>query len=200
MLRARLSCRSFAEEAIGLDAVAELLWACYGVTGDARLGALELLERPVPSGGGLYPLEIYALVRAVEGLAPGVHHYTPTTHGLEHLREVELPGQLLRYLFMGQPLASDAAVLVVISAVTARALTKYGDRGYRYLLLEAGHVAQNINLLAPQLGLGSCNLGGFLDDELAALLTIDVEYEVPLYAIAIGRPTTTDRAGQRAID
>ena len=198
-LRARLSCRTFAPAGVGLDQLSELLWAAYGVTGRSQLGALEFLERPLPSGGGLYALELYTLVRAVHDLPPGVHHFSPITHGLELVRDTDLPPRLLTYLFLGQALAADAAFVVVITAVVARSLTKYGDRGYRYLLLEAGHAAQNLNLRAPALGLGTCNLGGFLDDELAALLAVNVEYEIPLYAIAVGHPESPDRLHQRTL-
>lgn len=88
-------------------------------------------------------------------------------------------------------------MVVVLSAVLARSLPKYGDRGYRYLLLEAGHVGQNLDLVASALGLGAVNLGGFYDDELARLLCLDPEWEIPLYATAIGVPTADDRMAQR---
>ena len=77
-------------------------------------------------------------------------------------------------------------------------MTKYTDRGYRYLLFESGHVAQNIGLHALEHGLGACSLGGFFDDELAALLTADPDHEIALYALAVGRPTDSDRQEQRA--
>ena len=100
---------------------------------------------------------------------------------------------------MGQPWVSAAAVVMIISAVTVRSLSKYGDRGYRYLLFEAGHVSQNIDLVATALGLGAINLGGFYDDELAALLRLQPEFEVPLYATALGVPASTERMARRAL-
>jgi SagB-type dehydrogenase family enzyme len=90
-------------------------------------------------------------------------------------------------------------MVVVITAVPGRSLWKYGDRGYRYLLLEAGHAAQNLNLAAVEAGLGCCNLGGFFDEELAGLLLVDTEEEMPLYAVAVGVPASSDRDEQRAI-
>lgn len=198
LLHERLSCRRFADQALDLSQLGDLLHAGYGVTGTTTFGPFEFLERPVPSGGGLYPLELYCLVRAVTGLTPGVYHYTPVTDGLELLREARLPGRLITYLFMGQPLASDAAAIVVLTAVVERSLGKYTDRGYRYQLFEAGHVAQNIGLSAADQGLGVCSLGGFFDDELAALLDIDTDDEVALYAIAVGAPASEDRRQRRA--
>lgn len=200
LLGDRVSCRAFAEDPIALGDLAAVLHAGYGVHGQSRLGALEFLERPVPSGGGLYPLELYVIIRAVDPLPDGVYHYTPVTHGLEQLREVRLPDRFLTYLFMGQPLVTQAATLIVITAVVSRSLAKYADRGYRYQLLEAGHVGQNLGLSAQEHGLGVCSLGGFFDDELAALLCADPNLEIALYALALGRPAHSDRNRQRALE
>lgn len=199
LLRDRLSCRVFGTEPIGLRELGTALWAAYGSTGRAEFGPLEVTERPVPSGGGLYPLELYVLIRSVQGIEAGVYHYVSLHHGLELVRSGALPRQFLTYLFMGQHWSADAGAIVVVTAVPGRSLWKYGDRGYRYILLEAGHCMQNLNLGAIAVGLGTCNLGGFFDDELAAVVRADIEEELPLYAAAIGGPTTTDRSGQRAI-
>ena len=95
---------------------------------------------------------------------------------------------------------TSAAVVVVVSFVPGRSLVKYGDRGYRYALLEAGHLVQNLNLAAVALGIGTVNLGGFYDDELAGLLRIDPETEICLYASACGRPARPgDRMASRAL-
>jgi SagB-type dehydrogenase family enzyme len=129
-----------------------------------------------------------------------VYHYVPVHHGLEQLRDEALPRRFQTYLFMGQRWATEAGAVVVITAVPGRSLWKYGDRGYRYFLLEAGHAMQNLNLAAIAVGLGSCNLGGFFDDELAAVVRADVEEEFPLYAAAVGVPATRDRHEQRSIE
>ncbi|MPZ73351.1 MAG: SagB/ThcOx family dehydrogenase [Nitriliruptorales bacterium] len=199
LLKRRVSCRAFTSEALTLPAIATLLRSAYGVLGSSVGGDVALFDRAVPSAGGLYPLEVSLLVRAVDGLSSGVHHYVPGADGLEQLRRDPLPHQLISYLFMGQPWVAQAAVVVVLSGATGRTLVKYGDRGYRYLLLEAGHAAQNVVLTATALGLGAVCLGGFYDDELATLLLLDIEREIPLYAMAVGVPTTQDRMGQRAL-
>jgi SagB-type dehydrogenase family enzyme len=196
-LRSRMSCRRFSVAPVGQLDLGTLLAAAYGVQGKAYLGELEFLERPIPSGGGLYPLELYVLVRAVGQLEPGVYHYAPLPHALEQLRRQPLPSELTTHLFAGQAFVSDAAAVVVVTAVIPRSLHKYGDRGYRYLLMEAGHLAQNLNLVATALRLGTCNLGGFLDDDLAGTLGLDAEEEIPLYGMAIGFPTTVHRIALR---
>jgi SagB-type dehydrogenase family enzyme len=199
LLANRATCRAFKESALTLEDLAMVLHAAYGVVDTSEMGPLEFPDRPAPSGGGLYPLELYVIVRAVDQVDAGVYHYSPVGALLEQLRDAEVPRQLLSYLFMGQFYVADAAAIIVTTAMPSRSLGKYGDRGYRYLLLEAGHIAQNINLAAASAGLGACNLGGFFDDELAGLLRLEIEDEVPLYATAIGVPREASRAGRRAI-
>ena len=192
-LAARFSCRRFTGAPLSLEALGTLLYAAYGVRGTASFGDLQLYERTVPSGGGLYPLEVYVLARAVEGLPAGVHHYAPAIHSLERVREGALAPGLLTRMFLQQPYLEQASAVLVLTAMPERSLWKYSDRGYRYLLLEAGHVGQNVNLAAAALGVGSFNLGGFLDQELAGLLALDAEREVPVYGMALGIPEPLPR-------
>jgi SagB-type dehydrogenase family enzyme len=81
--------------------------------------------------------------------------------------------------------------------VVERLMHKYGDRGYRYILLEAGHAAQNMCLAAASLDLGALPVGGFFDSYVAELLELNQEQEALLYALGFGRPATVDRVGLR---
>ena len=195
-IRGRSSCRGFAPEPIGLTELATLLHWSYGVLGVTELGQ-EFCERPVPSGGGLYPLELYVLAQDVEGLGAGVHHYVPLGQRLECIRPDPMPSMLTAETFLGQPYLIDAAAVIVITAVVQRSLWKYEDRGYRYILLEAGHVAQNLNLCAEALELACLDLGGFLDEDVTSLLKLDADEEIALYGVAVGRPRTADRLERR---
>jgi SagB-type dehydrogenase family enzyme len=199
LLRRRFSCRHYTKAAVAVEGLSAVLHRAYGVLGRSHMGDMEMLERPVPSGGGMYPLELYVIASNVSGLSNGIYHYVPVASGLELRCEVTVPSALLTYLFMGQSLVAEAAFVCVITAEFARLMRKYGDRGYRYVLFEAGHVAQNVNLAAASLGLGSCNLGGFFDRELAQLLELDVEEEFPLYGVAVGVPPDLERAELRHI-
>ena len=194
----RLSCRSFTPEALSLEQISSLLFYTYGVEGRAALGTLDYLERPVPSGGGLYPLELYLLAQRVEGLAPGVFHYFPLGHLLEVLEPMAVPHSVLTQLFLNQPYLADAAAVLAIAANLNRTMHKYEDRGYRYVLLEAGHAMQNMNLVAAALGVGAFNIGGFFDSHLANLLGLDIEKHVPLYCAGLGHPSTSDRVRVRS--
>ena len=193
----RFSCRRFADAPLAAAELSTLLGTAYGIRGRVFLGELEFLERPVPSGGGLYPLEVYVLARWVETLEPGVYHYAVLPHAVEQVRSLAMPARFVSELFLGQPYAAEASAVVVLTAVAERSLWKYGDRGYRYVLLEAGHVAQNLNLTAAALGLGCFNLGGFFDDDLSALLGLDADREFPLYGVAVGPPREGDRTTLR---
>lgn len=193
----RCSCRRFSGEALPLSTLSLLLAAAYGVQGRRVEEEREFLERPVPSGGALYPLELYLLAPRVGDLACGVYHYHALSHGLEQVRAIPLPRAMLTHIFMGQDYAAGAPAILVVTAMVQRLLWKYGDRGYRYLLLEAGHLAQNINLVCSATAAGSLNLGGFFDGELAVLLGLDLDREPPLYGIAVGLPSTDDRGLQR---
>jgi SagB-type dehydrogenase family enzyme len=193
-ITARVSCRHFGHQPMSLLQLSTVADAAYGIKGSLYYDTCEFLERPVPSGGGLYPLELYFVVHNVENIESGVYHYSPLTHGLETIRKLEMSQQFLTELFLWQPYVGDASVIVLYAAILERSLRKYTDRGYRYLLLESGHVAQNVNLAAVSLGLGSLNLGGFLDDQIAALLDLNTDEEVPLYGTALGVPAHADRA------
>ena len=199
VLNGRYSCRQYREESVLLGDVGTWLFGGYGWTNRYELAGEEVLERPVPSGGGLYPLEIYVLAMRVDGLLPGVYHYAPMIHALEEVRTLSLPPTLVSDIFLHQPYVGTCAAVGVITAVIDRSLRKYEDRGYRYVLFEAGHLAQNLNLTSLALGLGTLNLGGFYDDELARLLGLPLHAEVPLYGIALGHPSTSNRVLDRSV-
>jgi SagB-type dehydrogenase family enzyme len=184
----RRSQRSFACEPIAADMLAALLRAGYGVT-----GTLESLDdrpalslRAVPSGGALYPLELYAAVLRVSELEPGLYHYDPLSPGLEVVRS-RLPEEELEAVSTYPGIVSSCAVLILVAAIFGRTRFKYGLRGYRFALLEAGHVAQNVVLAAAALGLAAVPLGAFYDRRTDALLGLDGVNESTLYTIALGR-------------
>jgi SagB-type dehydrogenase family enzyme len=199
LVRDRVSCRAFRDQPIAFTELATLLRIGYGITGVTEGGPVQLADRPVPSPGGLYPLEVSVLVRAVGGLTAGIYHYVPFADGLEQVCDEAVSPSRVSSLFLDQPWAAEAAVVLVLSAVPER-VRRYRDRGHRYLLLEAGHLAQNLVLAATGLQLGAVNLGGFLDDELSALLRLDTQAEIVVYGTAVGHPAFEDRLARRALD
>jgi SagB-type dehydrogenase family enzyme len=187
-LAKRHSCRDYANAAIQLTHLAAILNGSYGIKGIKTFESFEFFDRMVPSGGGLYPLELYLIVNAVEQVPQGIYHYAIYPPALEQIYPLEFSRLYISQLFMNQPYVADSSVILVATSFFQRNMHKYGDRGYRYILYEAGHLFQNINLVTTALGLGTLNLGGFFDDEVAGLLKINIEEEIPLYAMAIGVP------------
>lgn len=191
-IAARHSCREFSAAAVTKGDLGVLLHHALGVVGTTTYASMELARRPCPSPGGLYPLELYFVARRVAGLSEGIYHYHAQSHSVGRVAPT-IPGTRAHsYLFMDQPYAAQGAANLVITCVFDRSLKKYRDRGYRYALIEAGHVGQNIALACASLGLGCCPLGGFFDTELGSLLQLDPELEAPLYALTIGRPAAKE--------
>jgi SagB-type dehydrogenase family enzyme len=182
----RHSCRNYTNSPLKLQELALLLESGYGIKGVKSFEKTHFFERMIPSGGGLYPLELYLIVLNLEGVPPGIYHYAIRPAILEQILLIELPALFISQLFIDQPYISQSGVILIATSFIERNMKKYGDRGYRYTLFEAGHLFQNINLMATALNLGTLNLGGFLDEQLANLLQIDIEKEIPLYAMAIG--------------
>jgi SagB-type dehydrogenase family enzyme len=178
-ISARRSVRDWGAEVVTLDELGQLLWAAQGIT--AEWGG-----RSAPSAGGTYPLEVHAVVSAVEGLESGVYRYRPHGHQLVLTIDGDRRDDLAR-VALDQASVRTAPLNLVITAVPQRTAERYGARAERYVTLEAGHVAQNVALQAVSLGLGSVPIGAFADDEAARLLDL-LDGEVVLYILSIGPP------------
>jgi len=177
----RRSTRSYGPSPISLAELATLLTASYGVT-----GAVEDVEQPlraVPSGGALYPLELYVAALRVDGLDTALYHYDPLRDVVERIRP--LSASDLASLTPYDELLLPSAAVTFLTAVFWRSRFKYGARSYRFSLLEAGHAAQNHLLAATALGLASCPVGGFYDRKVDNLLGIDGVYEASLYVLPV---------------
>jgi SagB-type dehydrogenase family enzyme len=188
LIRRRGSCRQYARRPLALADLSEILAGSYGLTRVATLqNGIETCLRAVPSAGALYPLELYLLLERVETLDDGLYHYNILDHALEPLRlgvsRIDLADCLL-----AAPLVEDANALVLISAVFDRTLHKYGSRGYRYILIEAGHVAQNLSLLAAERDLATLCVGGFMDAAMNRFLGLEARTEAVVYCVGIGHP------------
>ena len=173
----RRSRRDFVGAALAQRSLATLLDAGYGLRSGDR--------RPVPSGGALYPLELHVAARAIDGLRSGVYRYDPRRHALEEVDPHDPWAQLDAACPFPGLLDGAAAVLLVL-AVFGRTRFKYGQRGYRFALLEAGHVVQNVVLAAAALDLPALPLGGFYDAQVDALLDADGVEESVVYGVVLG--------------
>jgi SagB-type dehydrogenase family enzyme len=176
-LQSRRSVRDFRSKSLRLDEVSQLLWAAQGVT-YRRL-------RTAPSAGALYPLDVYVVVGRVEGLEAGAYRYDPQRHTLEIVTAGDLRKRLSRAAF-GQEWVHEGAIALVFTAQYEKTVAKYGDRGIRYVHVEAGHAMQNVYLQAESLGLGTVTIGAFSDGSVKEMLQLDDEYQ-PLGIMPVGR-------------
>jgi SagB-type dehydrogenase family enzyme len=179
----RRSVRAYSQEPLALGELSALLWAAAGVT--ARQEGFAF--RTAPSAGGLYPIEHYLVANDVSGLEQGLYHYDVLGRALELLqaRDLRLP---LARAALDQRIAADAQVVFVWTAVLERSRWKYGERFVRYVLLDAGHIAEHVALAATALGLGTCQIAAFFDAEAATLLGVDPDEEPVVYMSTAGRP------------
>jgi SagB-type dehydrogenase family enzyme len=134
-------------------------------------------------------VETFVAVSGVTGLEEGCYYYAPHAQELRQVRFKNFRREL-HYLCLGQDLGRDAAAVVFHTADLQRAVAEYGDRAYRYLHLDAGHLGQRLNIAAVQLGLGVSGIGGFFDDQVNQVLSIPDD-EAVLYITTIGRPRRT---------
>jgi SagB-type dehydrogenase family enzyme len=185
----RRSMRDYSpDRVLPLSLLSSLLVATQGIT--RREGNYGF--RSAPSAGGLYPIETYMLVRAVEGLEEGFYHFRPHMFDVEFIR----PGNFswaLAQAALEQTMVVDAQVTFLWSAVVGRSKWKYRERAYRYIYIDAGHIAQNLYLAGTAAGLGVCAIGAFFDDRVNGLVGIDGTEETVLYLAAVGWPAERPR-------
>ncbi|NIM47479.1 MAG: SagB/ThcOx family dehydrogenase [Candidatus Aenigmarchaeota archaeon] len=176
----RRSIRDFLNKPIPLDFLSQILWAAQGITSESG-------GRTAPSAGALYPLEIYIQVRKVEELKEGVYHYNLKSHSLDLIKEGDFSSQLTK-AGLSQEWIKDASLNLIVTADFSRTTRKYGERGIRYVYMEAGHCGQNIYLQTTVLGLGNVVIGAFNNEDVKNVLSIPKNHE-PIYIIPIGVPS-----------
>lgn len=194
-LGARRSCRSFLPEPLPLTTAATALHAAYGAWGSTAWpdGVLRH-DRPVPSAGGFYDLEIRLLSVRVSSLAPGLYRYVPACHVLEEIARREAHGFDAGRLCFDQGFLEGAALLLAFAAQTARSVEKYAERGLRFQILECGHAVQNVLLAAATLCIGAVPVGGFDDRAAAAAFDLEGHGLQPVYLVALGRAAGDPRS------
>lgn len=177
----RRSTRAYSGASLSLDELRALLHFTY----QPQDYADQNLDRN-PDYFALDLLETFIAVSAVTGLEEGCYYYAPKAQELRQIRFKNFQ-QELHYLCLGQDLGRDAAAVVFHTADLSKAVAKYGDRVYRYLHADAGHLGQRLNLAAIHLGLGVSGIGGFFDDQVNEVLGIPSD-EAVIYITTLGRP------------
>ena len=176
----RRTIRSFLSGQLTLEQFSQILWAAYGITEEKGY------KRAAASGGACYPMDMYAVVgeNGVMGTEAGVYHYEPEGHTVSLLFEGDFREALAR-ASLGQMWMARPPLNLVITAEYARITGRYGDRGVRYAMIEAGHIGQNIFLQAEAMGLGAGIVGAFHDEDVISVIGLPRAHE-PLLIMPVG--------------
>jgi SagB-type dehydrogenase family enzyme len=197
----RRSIRSFDGTGISPQSLSSILqYACgESLSEQTQIDEFEIpitrSRRTYPSGGGLYPVEIYPLLLRVDDRPSGITYYNAEEGKLRMIKRKNRDtfAEDVAEKFAGDDIdIENAALVIILTATFARARAKYGPRSYRNILIEAGHIAQNIQLVSEALGLGSVPAAGFYDDNLNSLLAVDGMRESCIYAMVIGNGADSD--------
>jgi SagB-type dehydrogenase family enzyme len=180
----RESHRRFAETPLMLEELAFLLWSTQGLRRLVREG---VALRTVPSAGCRHAFESWVFVQRVEGLEPGLWRYLPLEHALERRNPVERQRERLTAACLGQDFCGSAAATIVWSCVPYRMEWRYGPAAHRVILLDAGHVCQNLYLACEAIGAGTCAVAAYDQRALDALLGLDGEEEFAVYLGPVGK-------------
>lgn len=175
-LQNRRSVRNFSSTPVPLSSISQLLWAAQGITHPRGF-------KTAPSAGALYPLDIYVFTGNVRGLNQGIYQYRPIDHSIILVSEGDYRGELCNAALRQQSV-NHAPAVFVITGISERITGKYGERGIRYMFIEAGHAAQNLCLQAVASELGSVVIGAFSDDRVSKIVQTD---GMPIYIIPVGK-------------
>ena len=191
LMAKRRTIRSALPVPVTLTQLAECLFAGMGITGRTSNCVGELPLSMTPSGGARNPYEAYVYARSIAGLDPGVYHYSAADHSLARQRTNDLP--LPSALLGGQAWVDEMACVIILSAFLERSMWKYDDaNAYRVVLIEAGHIGQNIMLAATRHGLSACPTAALNHEAVQRVLgTGNQATRSPVYALTLAYPGTT---------
>lgn len=180
----RSSVRRYADAPLTLAELSYLLWCTQGVK---RVEEGYVTMRTVPSAGARHALETCLLVNRVEGLEPGLYRFLAIEHKLIQVGlDAGLTGALTQACW-GQQMVATSAVTFMWVAVAYRMTWRYGQRGYRYMHLDAGHICQNLYLAAEPIRCGVCAIAAFSDEDMSRILGIDGQEQFVIYVATVGK-------------
>ncbi len=179
---ARQSIRVFSRGSIDLKELSTLLYYSVGLK-DKR--GEDVGNRFYPSAGARYPVETYLIALNVKSLRKGLYHYHVKTHSLEFMWRLNSYSEIS--CCFNQDFIKDSAIIIILTGIFWRTEVKYGIRGYRYVIIETGHICQNFYLIGTALNLGVCSIGGFIDSKIEKILDIDKGDEDVIIILVVGK-------------
>lgn len=192
LIRGRESRRTYADTPLSLLELSFLLWSTQGVRRFAG-HKNPVTFRNVPSAGSRHSFETFLFVHQVDGLKKGIYHYLPQEHELEFWDNRSDFDEELKDALCGQQFAASAPVLFVWASIPYRMEWRYGQKAAKYLLIDAGHVCENLYLACESIGCGTCAVGAYDQDRMDDLLgfppgpSADRNYICTVYAAPVGR-------------
>ena len=183
----RRSVRKYSPVPLKQEELSFLLWASSWARDFRSTEQMEITFRNVPSAGSRHPLETFLDIRRVEGIKPGLYYYHPVKHCLILYDDSPEIATKIYEGCMFQEMIPTAAVNFILTAVPYRTVWRYGQRGYRYLYLDAGHIGQNIHLAAEAIDAGACMIGAFLDEAMNDAIGLDGIEEFVIYIASVGK-------------
>jgi SagB-type dehydrogenase family enzyme len=180
----RESVRQYCDLHLTITELAYLLWCTQGVR-ERHPGIMTL--RNVPSAGARHAIETYLLINRVDGIRPGLYRYLALGHRLVEEDTREGIATDLTAACLNQQFIRNSAVAFFWTADMPRMTWRYGERGYRYIHLDAGHICQNLYLSAESIGCGTCAIGAFHDNEVNSVLGIDGVTQFVVYLATVGK-------------
>lgn len=199
LMARRRTNRTAAAPTITAQQLSDCLFAGMGITGETSncVGALPL--GMTPSGGARNPYEAYVVALGVEGLEPGVYHYSAADHDLGRISANHLPK--ISELVGGQDWADAMPCLILLCARLDRTMWKYEDaNAYRVVLIEAGHIGQNMMLAATRHGLSACPTAALSHSAIKRLLGLDRLTDAPIYALTLSTPEPSPHSAGQSIN
>jgi len=178
-IKERRSIRKYRNIALSINELSQLLWAGQGITDSFNK------YRSYPSAGALFPLELYVAINKVEKIEKGLYYYDPFKHVLIKKSDKDIIPEITQAA-LNQQFINESAIVLIYTAIKSRSTSRYGERGLRYIYMEAGHAAQNIYLQAVSLNLGVVVIGAFIDKEISKILNLKDD-EIPVYIIPVGK-------------
>lgn len=182
-VNARRSLRKYADAPLTIDELSYLLWCTQGV----KKATPQVTYRTVPSAGARHAFETFLLINRVEGVQPGLYRYLALEHKLIEICNDSDIAQKVVAGCLGQGFVGLSAVTLLWVADVARMAWRYGERGYRYLHLDAGHVCQNLYLAAESISCGACAIAAFEDDSINETLGVDGKNAFVIYVASVGK-------------
>ncbi len=179
VIKSRRSVRRYSNKSMSLNDIANILYYTQGICDEVEPYNLQGNEKKIklranPSAGGLYPIQLYAYMKNVQGLQDGIYTYYPYSHSL---KSVKVNKELLKVDNLAEfaviNAGGDANLIVFYVYNFLKNSRKYGDAGFSYALIETGEMAQNLQLVSTALGYGACDIGGYEKQYIEELLNID---------------------------